>query len=37
MDLKDIDLISFQNLKYLEKYNITTQENTRKRKKKREK
>lgn len=24
MDLKDIDLISFQNLKYLEKYNITT-------------
>ena len=24
MDLKDVDLISFQNLKYLEKYNITT-------------
>lgn len=24
MNLKDVDLISFQNLKYLEKYNITT-------------
>lgn len=24
MDLKDVDLISLQNLKYLEKYNITT-------------
>ena len=27
MDLKDVDLISLQNIKFLEKYNITTSKN----------